>query len=282
MKQKIVFISYADKNMSYSLQRIGRQAKKLKLFDEVILWTPEMLSKEVLKSPLFQYSRGGGYWLWKPVIINETLKKFPEGTIVVYCDAGCSLQKSQDWNHYFDLINDKDIICFEYKDQMPEWEKFKQTSTKIQYWTKQETIDFFNKYLNDNQYSEKYNKILGGFLIAKGRKNKLITDWLRISLEFPNLIMDPLESEKYKENKNLAYHKHDQSIITPLAHLYEDEVCILTEKCETVTTSAVVMSRIRVRSYKQYLLHKIKNAMRVLLGLPTYNSVKGIYKKVKL
>ena len=38
-----VFISYADENLAYSLKRIGRQAKRLALFDEIILWTPEML-----------------------------------------------------------------------------------------------------------------------------------------------------------------------------------------------------------------------------------------------
>ena len=36
----VVFISYANEAMAYSLHRIGRQARKLGVFDEVILYTP--------------------------------------------------------------------------------------------------------------------------------------------------------------------------------------------------------------------------------------------------
>ena len=86
----VKFISYADDRMSYSLQRIGRQAKRLGIFDEVILYTPDMLPDELKKSPLMQYSRGGGYWSWKPAILNETLQRADDGDIVIYVDAGCT------------------------------------------------------------------------------------------------------------------------------------------------------------------------------------------------
>ena len=38
-----IFISYADDNMRYSLKRIGKQAKRLGIFDEIILYTPDMM-----------------------------------------------------------------------------------------------------------------------------------------------------------------------------------------------------------------------------------------------
>lgn len=38
---KKIFISYADSNMAYSLKRIGNQARKLGIFDEVLLFTPD-------------------------------------------------------------------------------------------------------------------------------------------------------------------------------------------------------------------------------------------------
>ena len=37
---KVIFISYANEAMAYSLKRIGRQARRLDIFDEVILYTP--------------------------------------------------------------------------------------------------------------------------------------------------------------------------------------------------------------------------------------------------
>ena len=70
-QMKVKFISYADGNMTYSLRRIGRQARRLGIFDEVILYTPDMLPAYIRQSPLMQYPRGGGYWSWKPAIIER-------------------------------------------------------------------------------------------------------------------------------------------------------------------------------------------------------------------
>lgn len=88
-----IFIAYGDINCAYSLKRIGHQARKLKIFDEIILYTPDDLPKSFKKTPLMQYSYGGGYWAWKPFIIYETLQKFDDGDIVCYVDAGCTLKK---------------------------------------------------------------------------------------------------------------------------------------------------------------------------------------------
>ena len=62
----IVFISYGDIVFQKSLKRIVKEAKSLKIFDKVIAYTPTDLPKEIMQSPLMQYKRGGGYWLWKP------------------------------------------------------------------------------------------------------------------------------------------------------------------------------------------------------------------------
>ena len=87
---KTVFISYANEAMAYSLKRIGHQARKLNIFSDIRLYTPANIPQYVHESPLFPYKRGGGYWCWKPVIIEEALKRYEEGTVVVYVDAGCT------------------------------------------------------------------------------------------------------------------------------------------------------------------------------------------------
>ena len=85
---KRIFIAYADAALAYSLKRIGRQARRLKVFDEVILYTPADLPENIKVHPLMQYSRGGGYWLWKPWLIQKTLRDHTPGDVVVYADAG--------------------------------------------------------------------------------------------------------------------------------------------------------------------------------------------------
>ncbi|KUY16964.1 hypothetical protein BAZ12_20070 [Elizabethkingia miricola] len=275
---KKIFISYADDNMAYSLKRIGRNARKLRIFDEILLYTPEKLPDYIKSSSLMKYKRGGGYWAWKPAIIWETLQKYEEGTIVIYTDAGCSLYKTNEWSYYFDILKQKNIICFEYKNEMPEWEKFGQVSTKIKYWTKSNTINFFNNILGDG-YSERFNKIWGGAILCKGKDNQFIKHWLDITLQYPNLIIDPTEEELKTENYFLAFHKHDQAVITPLAHLYDD-VLILEETAETSTQAAIVASRIRVKKYRDYIIYTIKLKIYSFMGENVYNTLKGRLKKM--
>ena len=98
---KRIFVAYADAKMSYSLMRIGRQARALDIFDEVILYTPDDLPDKIRQLKLMQFSYGGGYWAWKPWIIYDTLQKNEEGTIVCYVDAGCTLKKGIEWSLYF-------------------------------------------------------------------------------------------------------------------------------------------------------------------------------------
>lgn len=275
---KIVFISYADENMAYSLKRIGKQAKKIKIFDEIILWTPKMLPKYVLNSPLMKYTRGGGYWAWKPIIIWETLQQFNEGTVVVYCDAGCTLNKSSEWRLYFEKLKRYSALCFEYKNNMDVWDKFGQTSTKIKYWTKDKTLNYFNKLLGDPQYGDKYNKIWGGLILCRGKENLFINHWLKLTIENPELIIDPeLDMDQF-ENKLLAYHKHDQSIITPLAHLYNSSVAILPETAETGTNSPVIASRFRAKSYKEAFILNFKSTIRNMFGGSFVENLKSFKK----
>ncbi|AQX08234.1 hypothetical protein [Elizabethkingia ursingii] len=271
---KKIFISYADENMAYSLKRIGKQALKLGIFDEVLLYTPDKLPGYIKSSPLMQYKRGGGYWIWKSAIMWETLQMYDEGTFVVYADAGCSLYGSDDWEYYFNQLKEYNTICFQYKDVMPEWEKFGQISTKIKYWSKQAVLNYFHEILKDDHYEDKYNKILAGLIFCKGKNNQFIRNWLDITIQYPELIIDPTDEELKAENPELAFHKHDQAIITPLAHQYED-VLVLQEKLETSKHAAILASRIRAKDYKQYLKLMLKLQIRHLLGDDFYNKIKG-------
>lgn len=97
---KKYFVSYGDTNYTESLNRIGREAESLGLFDEVRLYSDNSLP-EPFKGYTQRYKRGGGYWMWKPWVIHDMLERMDEGDIVVYADAGCTLLPHSDWNMYF-------------------------------------------------------------------------------------------------------------------------------------------------------------------------------------
>ena len=276
---KKILISYSNINMQFSLKRIGKQAKKLGIFDEIILYTPESLPEYIKNSPLMDYNIGGGYWAWKPIIIKETINNFGSDCIIVYVDAGCSLKKSNEWNRYFSLMTEYNTLLFEYQDIVNYWDKFGQTSSKIKYWTKKSTYDFFENLLGYS-YGD-YNKIWGGLIICNGRNNKFLDKWIDIVINNPELIMNPTEDEK-RLQKELAFHKHDQSIITPLAHYYSN---IIIEK-ETSESrhpdAAVIGSRIRAKTRRDYNILITKLLFRKILGENTYNKIKESILKFRI
>jgi hypothetical protein len=220
------------------------------------------------------YNRGGGYWAWKPAIIWETLQNHEEGDIVVYVDAGCTLRNTNEWNMYFNKMKEYNTICYQYKDEVFEWASWGQSSTKIKYWTKRKTREYFEELTGDILYGN-YNKIMGGFILCKGKENVFIKHWLDITLKHPELIIDPTDDELKKED-SLTFHKHDQTIITPLAHLYNRDVLILPEKFEfdSNENSVVITSRFRVRTRREYLWEIWKRRLRFLLGDKLYDTIK--------
>ena len=270
---KKVFISYANEAMAYSLQRIGRQARRLGIFDEVRLLTPTDLPEYAKKSPLMQSARGAGYWLWKPVMIKETLDNLDDGDVVVYVDAGCTLRKSPDWKKYLDLMNFFDTVCFQYSHDHQEWEKWGAGDAEMFHWTKKSAQEYLKERFGSEAFLH-YCQVMGGILFMKGRNNSLLRDWLEIMLQRPDLIEDPAPDEPQPEG--FAAHRHDQAFITPLA-LNDPTVKVLPEKSERYSPDSFVWaSRIRAASFREYFGIQCRHYLRIWLGDQRFEAIKRI------
>lgn len=271
---KKIFIAYADAKMAYSLKRIGRQARSLQIFDEVILYTPKQLPQYILDSPLMKHSYGGGYWAWKPCIIYETLKEYGDEAVVCYVDAGCTLKKGIEWTLYFELMKTYDTLCFKYRDEMLEWERFGSISTKIRHWGKKNLLLFLDELVGNEEY-RKENKVLGGILFFKGSNNLFLKEWLDITINHPEVIIDPSEEELGNQYSYFALHKHDQPVLTALAYKYCSSCMVLPEMSETVGRNAAIRAtRCRARTVLHHYWNQFKKICRSLFGPKFYTSIK--------
>lgn len=269
-----VFVSYADSNMAWSLKRIGRQARRAQVFDEVLLYTPDSLPQEVISHPLMSYPRGAGLWYWKPNIIKTTLERFPD-SIVVYCDAGSSIRKSFVWGMLFRAIEEYDTICFRYDLQQPKWGKWGAGTSEMFHWTKKEALDFFDNYFGDTSYRS-YRQISGGLLFMKNKDNALLDEWLNLMRYHPELIIDPSVEEIASQHKGYAGHRHDQVILSALAPRSRSTL-ILPDTSEDFTPDAFVhASRIRAKDRKEGYLTLAKHWLRRVLKDDTFEALKRI------
>ena len=275
---KKVFIAYSDKNLAFSLQRIGKEAKTLGIFDEVILYTPEDLPDYVKKSPLMKYKYGGGYWSWKPCLIYETLKNYEQGTVVCYVDAGCSLKQGIEWTLYFELMKEWDTLCFKYREEMPEWEQFGTKETRIDHWGKKNLLLFLDDYIGSSAY-RKNSKIWGGALFFKSRDNEFLKQWMDITLNHSDMIIDPSPEELKDQYPYFAQHKHDQVVLTALAYHHRKDCIVLPELSETCGERvSICASRYRCATQMQYYMEITKRKMRTIMGGRLYNLLKRVVK----
>ena len=120
---------------------------------------------------------------------------------------------------------------------------------------------------------------MGGVLFFKGKHNSFLTDWLNISLNMPNIIIDPKGVEMDNQYAFFAQHKHDQPVITALAFKYRTEVLILPELFENPTRrTAILASRIRAKNLWCFLQLRLKTFIRVCVGDVLVEKLKKIYK----
>ena len=202
MIQKIHLITYADLNFKNGKERLYKQANNTNWFDTITAYGPEDLDKEfkikfkdVLKQP-----RIAGYGIWRPYIIKKKIDEIDDGDILIYLDAGCSINVNGKtrFNEYIEMLNNSDegIISF----QMPHKEK---------YYTTKEIFNYFD--LDMNTDISNSGQILDGILIMKKNENliKINNTCFKVIYDNPLLFTD------YYNNNQEGYFKdnrHEQSI----------------------------------------------------------------------
>ena len=79
---------YDDTNYTIFLQNLISSICKYSDFKIVVFNKRDIEPEFIINNQkCLNKTRGGGYWLWKPYIINETLNKIKDGDLLFYLDA---------------------------------------------------------------------------------------------------------------------------------------------------------------------------------------------------
>jgi hypothetical protein len=214
-RQNIVFITFGGPSEEYHnhVVRICNQAIGLNFFTHILGFTEiDLFRDEDFWSKHGEFiktrSRGYGYWLWKPYLINLVLEKLNENDILVYLDAGCKINPEGKPRllEYIAMLNNSDygVVSF----QTPWWLE--------KYWTKKLLLDYMN--MNNNE-ALNTGQCLGGIQVMKKNTHslKITRKWYRIASIY-ELIDDSNISKN--ENEGFQEHRHDQSIYSLLVKKY--------------------------------------------------------------
>ena len=202
--KSVLAISYGDANYSMSLKLNLFTAKILGKVDKTIPFTPQMLSKEFIEEnkEILSMKRGGGYWIWKPHIILEGLKKIEDGEYLVYTDAG--MIYIQNVNKLITQMEKDETEIFLSSGFVPNKE-----------WCKRDAFVYME--CDTEEYKNRI-QVSGGYLvIKKSRKaEQFIKEWLYYVC-MKEVITDEPNKCGLLNDKKFHEHRHDQAVLTNLA-----------------------------------------------------------------
>lgn len=273
---KKTFLTYADKNFRKSAKRLKNEAKSIGMFDEIIVSTPKKLPNAVKNHPVFAFSKGGGYWIWKAYIIHETLLKMNFGDILCYSDAGSVLYANSKWNEYIDLLSKKDGVFFQYQNKKYDW-----GYPNLELWIKNNTLSYFNT-INTNDDWYKQPKFWAGLFFIKKTPNTLsfFDDWYKIMSLKPELLVDEFGVEKQNKFNQCIEHRHDQAILSSMLLTYRDlNFEHIPEDSEDKRKGQFVWAARLKDKPKEPIGKTIRDFTKKLIGINTYKKFKSIIKR---
>lgn len=211
MTQKIHFITYGNDLYNNSKKRLNTQCINSGWFDTITICGPENLSEEFKSefNDILRKPRGAGYWIWKFDIIKQQLTKINNNDILIYLDAGCSINTNGKirFNEYIELLNNSNesIISF----QMPHIEKK---------YTNKELFHHFDMNVNSN--NGKSGQFIGGVLIMKNTEKmiKIIDECINVLSKDHLLVTD--HYNKIQQCYDFIDNRHDQSILSLVRKKY--------------------------------------------------------------
>lgn len=235
---KHVAILFANKEFEQSKLRHENELKSTGIFDTVIAYGQADLSAEFIKQHkkfIVKSRQGFGYYLWKPYIILKTLETMEEGDILLYSDAGCTIESASDQlSNFIKRFTLSDIQL-----------------TAVTHATYLDVMlnkcDLYKRFGIDIYDSSLENRIqieAGRLIIKKTVQTvEFIQKWYNIGYEDNYHYID--DSPSIVPNHPSFYaHRHDQSIFTLLWYAHP-QLCQFIEGYENMSTDVWVATRKR-------------------------------------
>ena len=212
-RNPVYLVSYADGDEVFFQNQLALNASVLGKGVDVIMNYKRSLLDPVFVSQnkaIFSQKRGAGYWLWKPWIILDAMKKAPENAIIIYSDSGSVIRHSL--SDFIERAHTHDIILCRYEDT-------------VMYGTLQKRAkrDVFIRLGCDDQEYHHHPTLWAGFLVLRNtpKARHFIATWLSHCTD-PQLLCDAQSSQP--EYQSFTGHAHDQAILGVLASLHTKDI----------------------------------------------------------
>lgn len=209
---KIHFLTFASNSFIETLNRIQLEAKHSGFFDTISCVKESDLPltyRAKYDYMLNENVRGFGYWMWKSYVTKFTLSKINDGDILVYIDAGCTIniEGKKRFYEYIEMLVNSTFSNLSF--QLYQMEKE---------YTKGDLFKYFN--VENNKAIKNSGMLMATvFFIKKNDESiKLVDEWYSICHNHKHLIDDSISN--YPNDTEFIEHRYDQSIFSLLRKLH--------------------------------------------------------------
>ena len=216
----LYFLVYNDNTHNQYLHELLQSVKIYGKQFEIIVFDKKDIDNAFIEKNkyILNCSRGGGYWLWKPYIINETLKKINDNDILFYLDS--KYYFIEDFtNLYSEYMKNNDLLVWKNKPNGQVW--------YMKNWCKMDVINKYNMF--DKIFNENAEDCWGGALVLKKNKNtiKYIQEWLDMSCIYEDIT----DTQSKMGNSDIfCEHRHDQSLLSIILYKYNIQMHFFENK----------------------------------------------------
>ena len=109
----LYFLVYNDNTHTQHIIKLLNSVKMYGKDFNIIVFDKANINKNFIKNHknILSLKRGGGYWLWKPYIINDTINKINNDDILFYIDSQYYFIE-EFTNLFFDYMKTHDCLIF--------------------------------------------------------------------------------------------------------------------------------------------------------------------------
>ncbi|MFG6599091.1 MULTISPECIES: hypothetical protein [unclassified Sulfitobacter] len=206
-----IFLSYGTPKFYKARDELCKSALAVG-FDKALGRGPDDLDIAFTKAnaELLSRPRGGGYWVWKPRIILQELRKLEPGDVLVYCDAGR-------YNYYNLNLFPKALIARARKDGMVLNVSMPRHGA-LSKWTKRDCLVLLNMD-RPEVISKPQIQACWSFWTPSEEAFDFLSTWVQHCSD-PRIVSDQPNELGLPNYPDFIDHRHDQSIFTLLIYKY--------------------------------------------------------------
>jgi hypothetical protein len=216
----LYFLVYNDNTHNHYLDKLLKSVEMYGTEFKIIIFNKNDIDHDFCEKnrSILNCNRGGGYWLWKPYIINETLKKINYNDIIFYIDSKYYFIEKFT-TLYVDYMKNNDLLVWKNKPNDRIW--------YMKNWCKMDVIYKYNMF--DKIFNKNAEDCWAGALVLKKTENtiKYIKEWLDMCCVYED-ITDT--TSKIKNARIFNEHRHDQSLLSIVLHKYNIETQFFEKK----------------------------------------------------